>query len=111
MLTQYYKLLHEDIIPLEELYDICEKVREITKDPKYLIGRVIARPYVGEPGNFTRTSNRHDYALKPFGHTVMNELKDNGYDVIAIGKINDILMGKVLQRRFALKVIWTEWIN
>ncbi|MBV5138930.1 phosphopentomutase, partial [Staphylococcus chromogenes] len=85
---------HEDIIPLEELYDICEKVRELTKDPKYLIGRIIARPYVGEPGNFTRTSNRHDYALKPFGQTVMNALKDDGYDVIAIGKINDIYDGE-----------------
>ncbi|MFO3703373.1 phosphopentomutase, partial [Staphylococcus felis] len=85
---------HEDIIPLEELYDICEKVREMTKDPKYLIGRIIARPYVGEPGNFTRTSNRHDYALKPFGKTVMNTLKDEGYDVIAIGKINDIFDGE-----------------
>ena len=85
---------HEDVIPLEELYDICEKVRELTKDPKYLIGRIIARQYVGEPGNFTRTSNRHDYALKPFGRTVMNELKDNDYDVIAIGKINDIYDGE-----------------
>lgn len=85
---------HEDIIPLEELYDICEKVRALTKDPKYLIGRIIARPYVGEPGNFTRTSNRHDYALKPFGNTVMNTLKDADYDVIAIGKINDIFDGE-----------------
>ncbi|ULG71729.1 phosphopentomutase [Macrococcus brunensis] len=85
---------HEEIIPLEELYDICEKVRELTKDPKYLIGRIIARPYVGEPGNFTRTSNRHDYALKPFDRTVMNELKDAGKDVIAIGKINDIYDGE-----------------
>lgn len=85
---------HEDIIPLEELYDICEKVREITKDPAYLIGRIIARPYVGEPGNFTRTSNRHDYALKPFNKTVMNSLQDGGFDVIAIGKINDIFDGE-----------------
>ena len=85
---------HEDIIPLEELYDICEKVRELTKDPKYLIGRIIARPYIGEPGQFTRTSNRHDYALKPFGRTVMNELKDANYDVIALGKINDIYDGE-----------------
>ncbi|MEB7422784.1 phosphopentomutase [Staphylococcus arlettae] len=85
---------HEDIIPLEELYDICEKVRELTKDPKYLIGRIIARPYVGEPGQFTRTANRHDYALKPFGRTVMNELKDADYDVIALGKINDIYDGE-----------------
>jgi len=85
---------HEDVIPLEELYDICEKVRKLAKDPRYLIGRIIARPYVGEPGHFTRTSNRHDYALKPFGRTVMNELKDNHYDVIAIGKINDIYDGE-----------------
>ncbi|MCD8822258.1 phosphopentomutase [Staphylococcus gallinarum] len=85
---------HEEVIPLEELYDICEKVRELTKDPKYLIGRIIARPYVGEPGAFKRTSNRHDYALKPFGRTVMNELSDSGYDVIALGKINDIYDGE-----------------
>ncbi|MGN5883419.1 phosphopentomutase [Staphylococcus simulans] len=94
---------HEDIIPLEELYDICEKVRELTKDPKYLIGRIIARPYVGEPGNFTRTSNRHDYALKPFGRTVMNELKDNDYDVIAIGKINDIYDGEGVTKAIRTK--------
>ena len=81
---------HEEIIPLEELYRICEYVREITRDEPYMIGRIIARPYVGTPGNFTRTSNRHDYALKPFGRTVLNELKDAGYDVISVGKINDI---------------------
>ena len=69
-------------------------MRELTKDPKYLIGRIIARPYVGEPGAFKRTSNRHDYALKPFGRTVMNELSDSGYDVIALGKINDIYDGE-----------------
>lgn len=94
---------HEDIIPLEELYDICEKVRELTKDPKYLIGRIIARPYVGEPGNFTRTSNRHDYALKPFGKTAMNTLKDAGYDVIAIGKINDIYDGEGVTKAIRTK--------
>jgi len=94
---------HEDIIPLEELYDICEKVRELTKDPKYLIGRIIARPYVGEPGNFTRTANRHDYALKPFGKTVMNTLKDADYDVIAIGKINDIYDGEGVTKAIRTK--------
>ncbi|HAL09373.1 MULTISPECIES: phosphopentomutase [Mammaliicoccus] len=94
---------HEDVIPLEELYDICEKVRELTKDPKYLIGRIIARPYVGEPGNFTRTSNRHDYALKPFGETVMNTLKDADYDVIAIGKINDIYDGEGVTKSIRTK--------
>ena len=55
---------------------------------------MLLRPYVSEPGNFTRTSNRHDYALKPFGKTVMNTLKDSDYDVIAIGKINDIYDGE-----------------
>lgn len=84
----------EEIIPLEELYRICEYARKITKDDPYMIGRIIARPYVGEPGNFTRTSNRHDYALDPFGKTVLDSLKDNGKDVIAVGKINDIFNGQ-----------------
>ncbi|BCB04606.1 phosphopentomutase [Bacillus sp. KH172YL63] len=85
---------HEDIIPIEEQYKICEIAREITKDEEFLVGRVIARPFVGEPGAFKRTSNRHDYALKPFERTVMNEMKDSGYDVIAIGKISDIYNGE-----------------
>ncbi|MGX1263881.1 phosphopentomutase [Rossellomorea marisflavi] len=85
---------HEDIIPIEEQYRICEMARELTKDDEFLVGRVIARPFIGEPGAFKRTSNRHDYALKPFDRTVMNELKDAGYDVIAIGKISDIYNGE-----------------
>ena len=85
---------HEEVVPLEELYQICKIARELTLDEKYMVGRIIARPFVGEPGNFTRTTNRHDYALKPFGRTVMNELKDSGFDVIAIGKINDIYDGE-----------------
>ncbi|MDT2757086.1 phosphopentomutase [Enterococcus asini] len=85
---------HEEVIPLEELYRICQYVRDITKDEPYMIGRIIARPYVGEPGNFTRTSNRHDYALDPFGKTVLDALKANGKDVIAVGKINDIFNGQ-----------------
>lgn len=85
---------HEEIVPLEELYKICEIARELTLDEKYMVGRIIARPFVGEPGSFTRTPNRHDYALKPFERTVMNELKDNHFDVIAIGKISDIYDGE-----------------
>ncbi|TFD92195.1 phosphopentomutase [Jeotgalibacillus sp. R-1-5s-1] len=85
---------HEDIIPIEEQYRICEIARELTLDEKYLVGRIIARPFIGEPGSFKRTSNRHDYALKPFERTVMNELKDSGYDVVAIGKISDIYNGE-----------------
>ena len=84
---------HEEIIPLEELYKICQYVRDITLDDPYMIGRIIARPYLGTPGNFKRTSNRHDYALSPFGKTVLDSLKENGKDVIAIGKINDIFNG------------------
>jgi phosphopentomutase len=85
---------HEEIVPIDELYKICEIARELTLDEKYMVGRIIARPFVGEPGNFTRTSNRHDYALKPFERTVMNELSDSGLDVIAIGKISDIYDGE-----------------
>ncbi|MEN1969099.1 phosphopentomutase [Lentibacillus sp. N15] len=85
---------HEEIVPLDELYQICEIARELTLDERYMVGRVIARPFVGKPGTFERTPNRHDYALKPFGRTVMNELKDSGYDVIALGKISDIYDGE-----------------
>lgn len=85
---------HEEVIPLEELYRICEIARELTLSAEFLVGRVIARPFVGEPGAFKRTSNRHDYALAPFERTVMNELQDTGKDVIAIGKINDIYNGE-----------------
>jgi phosphopentomutase len=85
---------HEDVVPLDELYKICEIARELTLDEKYMVGRVIARPFIGSPGKFERTSNRHDYALKPFGRTVMNELKDENFDVIAIGKISDIYDGE-----------------
>jgi phosphopentomutase len=85
---------HEEIVPIDELYKICETARELTLDEKYMVGRVIARPFLGSPGNFKRTANRHDYALKPFGRTVMNELKDSSLDVLAIGKISDIYDGE-----------------
>lgn len=81
---------HEDIIPLEELYSICEKVRKLTMKEEWKVGRIIARPYIGEPGNFTRTPNRHDYALNPAHKTVLDSLYQNNYSVIAIGKISDI---------------------
>ena len=85
---------HEEIVPLDELYTICKIAREMTLADEYKVGRVIARPFIGEPGNFKRTTNRHDYALKPFNRTVMDELKDAGYDVLAIGKISDIFDGE-----------------
>lgn len=85
---------HEEVVPLDELYKICKIAREITWVDEYKVGRVIARPFIGEPGHFKRTTNRHDYALKPFNRTVMDELKDAGYDVLAIGKISDIFDGE-----------------
>lgn len=85
---------HEDVVPLKELYEICEFCREITLEDPYMLGRIIARPFIGEEGSFKRTANRHDYALKPFGRTTMNEMKDAGLDVIALGKISDIYDGE-----------------
>ena len=86
---------HEEEIPLDELYKICEYCREITRDDPYMLGRIIARPFIGTSAdNFERTTNRHDYALKPFGPTVMNHLQDSGLDSIAIGKISDIFDGE-----------------
>lgn len=86
---------HENIVPPDELYSICETARELTKDEPYKIGRVIARPFEGKSGEFRRRSDhRHDYALGPSGQTVMNGLKDDGYNVLALGKINDIYNGE-----------------
>ena len=81
---------HEDIVPLDELYKICEIAREITLKPEWKVGRIIARPFIGEVGNFTRTPNRHDYALDPAYDTVLNYLNNAKLDVISIGKICDI---------------------
>lgn len=81
---------HEEVIPLEELYDACRIARRLTLDGPHAVGRVIARPYVGEPGAFKRTPNRHDYAVKPPAPTVLNLLKDAGLDSIGVGKIGDI---------------------
>ncbi|RKN84657.1 phosphopentomutase [Paenibacillus ginsengarvi] len=93
---------HEDVIPLEELYRACHIAREMTLD-EYAVGRVIARPYVGQPGSFKRTPNRHDYAVKPPAPTVMNRLKDAGLDCIAIGKINDIYSGEGVTQAMSTK--------
>lgn len=88
---------NEETFGLEELYRCCEIARELTMRDEWKVGRVIARPYVGKKrGEFRRTSNRHDYALKPFGPTALNALKDNGFDVISVGKIYDIFDGEGL---------------
>lgn len=85
---------HEDVVPLDELYKICQIARELTLEDKHSVVRVIARPFVGEPGNFTRTANRRDFSVSPPGKTVMNKLKDAGYTSIALGKISDIYAGE-----------------
>lgn len=86
---------NEETFGLDELYRCCEIARELTMKDEWKVGRVIARPYVGKKkGEFKRTSNRHDYALKPYGRTALNALKDAGYEVISVGKISDIFDGE-----------------
>ena len=86
---------NEDVIPLEELYKACEIARELLMRDEWKVGRVIARPYVGtHKGAFNRTANRHDYALEPFGDTVLDTLKAGGFDVVGVGKIPDIFVNK-----------------
>lgn len=86
---------NEETFGLEELYRCCKIAREITMKDEWKVGRVIARPYVGrKKGEFKRTSNRHDYAVKPFGKTALDALKEAGFDVISIGKIRDIFDGE-----------------
>ena len=85
---------HEKYFGLEELYRCCKIAREITMKPEWRVGRIIARPFIGESSEtFTRTSNRHDYAIAPYQPTVLDSLKESGYDVISVGKINDIFSG------------------
>lgn len=94
---------HEDVILLEELYRACAIARTLTLADEFAVGRVIARPYVGQPGEFTRTANRHDYAVKPPGKTVMNHLQEAGLDCLAVGKINDIYSGEGVTETYSVK--------
>ena len=84
---------HEEIVHPEKLYEYCRIARKILTG-KHGVGRVIARPFLGEKGNFTRTSNRHDFSIEPPKETILDVLKENGFDTIAIGKITDIFAGK-----------------
>lgn len=85
---------HEDVVPIPKLYQYCEKIRKLTLVDEYKIARVIARPFTGKPGKFKFTQDRCDYAVKPPKRSVLNFLKDGGYSVISIGKINDIFDGE-----------------
>ena len=92
---------NEETFDLANLYRCCEIARELTMKDEWRVGRVIARPYVGKKkGTFKRTSNRHDYALKPTGRTALNALKDAGLDVIGVGKINDIFCGEGITQTY-----------
>ena len=84
---------HEDVVDVNTLYEYCRIARKILVN-EHGVGRVIARPFVGEPGNFTRTSKRHDFSIMPPRRTMLNELMDNGYDTLAVGKIQDIFVGE-----------------
>ena len=91
---------NEEIIPLEELYQACHIAREIAMDDKWKVGRVIARPYIGsKEGHFTRTSNRHDYALAPFAKTALDSLKEAKLDVLGVGKIPDIFVDQGITKK------------
>lgn len=95
---------NEETFGLDELYRCCEIARELTMKEEWMVGRVIARPYVGKKkGEFKRTSNRHDYALKPFGKTALDALKAAGLDVISVGKIKDIFDGEGITQAFKSK--------
>lgn len=84
---------HEDIVPVETLYEYCKIAREILVG-KHAVGRVIARPFIGSNGNYTRTTRRHDFSLEPQGITMLDQIKDAGMDTLAVGKIKDIFAGK-----------------
>ncbi|TRY28062.1 phosphopentomutase [Brevibacillus sp. LEMMJ03] len=94
---------HEEVVPLEELYRICQIARELTLRDEFAVTRVIARPFVGKPGAFVRTANRHDYSVKPFAPTVMNRLVEAGLTSIAIGKISDIYADEGITRSIRTK--------
>lgn len=93
---------HEDIVPPEKLYEYCRIAREILTG-EHSVGRVIARPFIGTDGNFTRTTNRHDFSLTPPKPTMLDYLKDSGFDVIAVGKISDIFAGRGVTEKILTK--------
>lgn len=93
---------HEDIIPPEKLYKICKKAREILTG-EHAISRVIARPFIGKNGKFTRTKRRKDFSLEPTGKMLLDYLKENEKEVLAVGKISDIFVGRGITKKFPTK--------
>ena len=93
---------HEDVVPVEQLYDYCRKARSIMTG-EHSVGRIIARPFVGAYPNFERTPRRHDYSMEPPGETILDLLKMSGNSVVSVGKINDIFAGKGISRHIAIE--------
>lgn len=94
---------HEEVIPLDRLYALCQTVRDKICIGSHAVGRVIARPFIGTVGNFIRTPNRHDYSLQPIGITMLDRLKDNNLDVVGVGKIGDIFAQRGLTASYLTK--------
>lgn len=94
---------HEEVVPLDELYHICQVARELTLEEPYTVVRVIARPFIGKPGNFTRTPNRKDFSLSPPEKTVLDVLQENGVYTLALGKISDIFNEKGISKKIKTK--------
>jgi phosphopentomutase len=94
---------HEEIITLEELYEMCKTARTKVCVGEHAVGRVIARPFIGQPGKFIRTTNRHDYSLEPHSPTVLDLMKEKGFDVIGIGKIADVFAQRGITRSYPTK--------
>ncbi len=92
---------HEDVIPLAELYEMCKIAREKVCVGQHAVGRIIARPFIGTPGQFKRTANRHDYSLAPLTPTILDHMKEAGYNVTGVGKISDIFAGQGLTQSFS----------
>lgn len=93
---------HEEVIPIPELYRMCEAARDILRGP-HEVGRVIARPFIGQPGSFTRTANRHDYAVPPPSGMLLDQLADRGVRVTGVGKISDVFLGRGVARSLKTK--------
>ena len=89
---------HEEVIPIDELYSMCQIAREMLSG-EHSVGRVIARPFIGTPGEFNRTEHRLDFSVEPPSETILDVLKDLGYDVIGVGKIEDIFAHRGLTKR------------
>jgi len=94
---------HEEVIPLQKLYEICEKTRNEVCVDEFAVGRVIARPFVGTEGNFTRTTNRRDFSLEPPGTTVLDLLHDACIETVSIGKVDDLFAGRGLKKKLHTK--------